>query len=126
MPLRSPSALPAMAALLLGAASTMPVLAQDSAPPERLTPAQQQAIFPERKALLLKNQRERIQILQRSERCTQRAASTDALRQCMRSQKQAYRALRQQQRDALSKIYAQYGIDSPVGGPGGRKGKGRS
>jgi hypothetical protein len=116
----------ALGALLLSAASGLPAAAQDSGPPERLTKAQQDKIFPDRKALLLQEQKQRIQILQKTERCTQAAKDTDALRSCMKDQRQAYLAQREQHRNATRKIYERHGIQAPVGGPGGKGNKGQT
>ena len=116
----------ALGALLLSAASGLPTAAQDSGPPERLNKAQQEKIFPERKALLLQEQKERIQILQKAERCTKAANDTDALRSCMKDQRQAYQTQREKHRTATRKIYERNGIQAPVGGPGGKGNKGQN
>jgi Spy/CpxP family protein refolding chaperone len=105
----------------LGALS--PAAAQDSAPPERLTPAQKEKIFPERKALLLKQQQERMTIQQKGQRCTEAAKNQQALRGCMTEERKAYQQLRSQYREEMRKIYERHGIKAPVGGPGkGSKG----
>ncbi|MEX1316751.1 MAG: hypothetical protein AB1Z22_06430 [Synechococcaceae cyanobacterium] len=122
-PSRSLAGALSIALLSLGAA--LPVLAQDSAP-QRLTPAQEAQIFPERKALLQRHQRERIQSLQEGERCINAAGDSAALRRCMQQQRQENQAQRQKHREAMRSIYARNGIELPVGGPGqGGWGKGR-
>ena len=113
----------ALALALLSLGTALPGLAQDSAP-QRLTPAQEAKIFPERKALLGRHQRERIQTLQKSERCVSGAADHAALRRCMQQERQQNQAQRQQFREGIRSIYARNGIDVPVGGPG-KGGKGR-
>ncbi|MFQ6539170.1 MULTISPECIES: hypothetical protein [Aphanothece] len=107
--------------MALGALS--PAAAQDSAPPERLTPAQKEKVFPERKALLLKQQQQRLTIQQKGQRCTQAAKDQQALRACMKEERMATRQLRSQYREEMRKIYERNGIKAPVGGPGkGKKG----
>jgi hypothetical protein len=115
----------ALTLALLSLGTALPGLAQDSAP-QRLTPAQEAKIFPERKALLVRHQRERIQTLQTSERCIRGAGNPEALRRCMQQERQQNQAQRQKHREAMRGIYARNGIDVPVGGPGkGRWGKGK-
>ncbi|MEO1004065.1 MAG: hypothetical protein AAFX65_13275 [Cyanobacteria bacterium J06638_7] len=110
---------------LLSMGSALPGLAQDSAP-QRLTPAQEAQIFPERKALLVRHQRERIQTLQKSERCVSGAANSSALRRCLQQERQENQAQRQSLRESMREIYSRSGIDVPVGGPGaGRSGRGQ-
>lgn len=127
-------------ALLLSAASRQaPALAQ-SAPLEgprrqlrmpQLTPEQQQKLFPGRKALLLQEQKERIAILQRSERCVNRAASADALRGCLLQERRDHQELRSRFRAEMRQLFARNGIAFPQleplpprqGEPGGRGGE---
>ncbi|WP_087066850.1 hypothetical protein [Cyanobium sp. NIES-981] len=132
----SPSALPttlprllfrggcaAAATLALALGSFTPAIGQDSAPPERLTPAQREKIFPERKALLLKQQQQSLKIQETYLRCTKAANNQDALRNCKKADRQAQQKLRAETRDQMRKIYERNGIQAPVGGPGkGRKG----
>ncbi|MBE9154751.1 hypothetical protein [Cyanobium sp. LEGE 06113] len=111
------------AGLSLALGSLGPALAQTSAPPERLTPAQREKIFPERKALTLKLQKERSQIQQKSERCVSGASNQQELRSCRKDERKANQKLRAQYRDEMRKIYERNGIEAPVGGPGkGRRG----
>ncbi len=110
--------------LALALSAIAPAFSQDSAPPERLTPAQKEKIFPERKALLMKQQQKRETIQKDSQRCVSKAANQEALRNCMKQQRQANRELRSQYREEMRKIYERNGIEAPVGGPGkGRKSK---
>ena len=104
---------------LLGLGSALPGLAQDSAP-QRLTPEQQQRIFPERRTQLLRHHKERIQTLQKSERCISAARDTAALNSCLQQERQENQAQRQKHREAMRAIYERNGIQVPVGGPGGR------
>ena len=111
------------AGLSLALGSLGPALAQNSAPPERLTPAQKEKIFPERKALSVKQQKERSQIQQKSQRCVSAASNQQQLRNCRKDERKANQELRAQYREGMRKIYERNGIEAPVGGPGkGRKG----
>ena len=117
-----------LAALLLSAASGLPGLAQESAPSAKLTREQQEKIFPERKALLLDDIKERRRILETSERCINGARKSDGLQECLKTQRKAEMSLRQKERDGMRRIFARNGIDAPVGGPGGKgksKGQGK-
>ena len=103
--------------LLVAAAGSQTGLAQDKEPAgPRLTPAQQEKLFPERKALLLKEQKEQMEILQRGERCTRAAANHAALRACMQEQRKAHQKLRQEQRQSMQALYSKYGITPPAQG----------
>ena len=114
-----------LGALLLSSAAGLPALAQESAPPERLTKAQQEKIFPARKAQLLKELQERRTMLDKQERCSRDAKTPKALNGCQREQRKSWQALREKNREAMQKIYKDNGINAPVGGPGGKKGKGK-
>jgi len=109
-----------LAAILLSAASGVPALAQDSAPSAKLSKEQQEKIFPERKALLLEDLKERRRILETSERCVNGARKSDGLRDCLKTQRKAEMTLRQKERDGMRRIFERNGIDAPVGGPGGK------
>ena len=108
----------------LGLASHVPAGAQTSAPNERLTKAQQEKVFPERKALILKMQDQRLSILEKGKRCTRSAKNHDALRSCLKKERKAYKRLRSEYRDGMRKVYERNDIEAPVGGPGkGKKGR---
>jgi hypothetical protein len=112
------------ATLALALSSFTPAFGQTSAPPERLTPAQKEKIFPERKALLIKKQQQNLKIQEEYLRCTKAASNQDALRTCKKADRQAKQKLRTETRDEMRKIYERNGIKAPVGGPGkGRKGR---
>jgi hypothetical protein len=111
------------ATLALALSSFTPAIGQTSAPPERLTPAQKEKIFPERKALMLKQQQQSLKIQEEYLRCTKAASDQNALRNCKKADRQAQQKLRAETREEMRKIYARNGIQAPVGGPGkGRKG----
>lgn len=102
----------------LSLAATLPGRADDSSP-QRLTPAQEAQVFPERKAALLRHQRQRIEALQKGERCISGAGDSTALRNCMREERQSHQAQRQKHREAMREIYARNGITAPMGRQGG-------
>jgi hypothetical protein len=114
-----------LAAVLLSAAGGAPALAQDSAPTAKLSKEQLEKIFPERRTLLLEDLKERRRILETSERCINGARQSDALKECLKSQRKSEMTLRQKERDGMRRIFARNGINAPVGGPGG-KGKSKS
>ncbi|MEB3352947.1 MAG: hypothetical protein VKM34_01735 [Cyanobacteriota bacterium] len=102
-------------ALLVTAAGSQSGLAQDKEPAgPRLTPDQQAKVFPDRKALLLKDQQRQIQILQKAERCTRAATNQASLRTCQQDQRKAQQALRQEHREATKALYERNGITPPA------------
>ena len=117
-----PCSLALATALLLGTAPfAAPAVAQN-APAEgwrrqvrqpRLNPEQQQQLFPERKALLAQQQRERIAILQRSLSCVNAASSSDALRNCLMQERRDQQALRSRFRDQMRVLFERNGIPFP-------------
>lgn len=90
----------------------------------RISPDQWQKIFPENKQLSLRDQRARLAILQRGERCISAAANADALRSCMREQRTAMQQQRRQYMQAMRALFERNGIQMPeLGkGPGGKGG----
>jgi hypothetical protein len=111
----------AVLAAVLG--STGVAMAQSS-PSEasRPTPAQMQKIFPEQKRLAISDQQARISILQSGERCLSAAASSEALRACMKQQREASQRQRQQHRASMKALFERNGIAMPQWGKGERKG----
>ena len=83
---------------------------------ERLTPEQQQKVYPELKRLSLQQHRERIGILQRGERCIASAGSSDALFNCMKEERLANRTQRQKHREAMQAMFERNGIEVPEWG----------
>jgi hypothetical protein len=115
----------ALSIAALAGTTALPGLA-DSPARQQLTPAQEAQIFPERKAALLRHQRERIQSLQSNERCIKGAGDSAALRSCMEEGRQQNNAERQKHRKAMEEIYSRNGIAAPMGRQGGGgSGKGR-
>ncbi len=112
----------AVLAAVLG--STGVAMAQ-SGPSEagRPTPAQMQKIFPEQKRLAISDQQARIAILQNGERCLNAAGSSEALRACMKQQRDASQRQRQQHRASMKALFERNGIAMPQWGKGDRKGK---
>lgn len=129
----------ALALTLLGfglSASAGIAVAQPTGEPPRrlLTPAQEQKIFPEHKALAIRDRQARIAILQRGERCVSAATSAEALRACLRQEREAYQVQRSQHRAEMRRLLERNGISLPErprrgrwddkGGPGGPGGPG--
>lgn len=112
----------AVLAAVLG--STGVALAQ-SGPSEagRPTPAQMQKIFPEQKRLAISDHQARIAILQSGERCLSAAGSSEALRACMKQQREASQRQREQHRTSMKALFERNGIAMPQWGKGERKGK---
>lgn len=117
-----------LAALSLVLASSGTALAQVApvpAGPGRLTPAQQQKIFPEQRNLMLRDQQARITILQNGERCMAAATTPDALHNCMKQERTASQNQRQQFWGGMRSLYERNGIPVPERrrgpkGPAGR------
>jgi hypothetical protein len=78
-----------------------------------ITPAQWQKVFPDFRQQALKDNRARIAILQRGERCITAAGSGDALRSCMREERSAMQQQRSESRTALRLIFERNGIAMP-------------
>ena len=88
----------------------------------RPTPAQMQKIFPDHKRLAISDQRAHIAILQSGERCLSAAGSSEALRTCMKQQREASQRQRQQHRASMKALFERNGIAMPQWGKGERKG----
>ena len=109
----------AMLALLLGGA---PALAQETQKPAgRLTPTQQQKLFPELRQIGLQGTQARISILQKQQQCLTAATSAQAMRACQRQERQALMSQREQQRQAVQQVYARNGIAMPQPRSGGNR-----
>lgn len=102
----------AIGAALIGA----PALAQPVGPnPQRprLTPEQSQKIFPEQRRLALRDHRARIAILQRGESCINAATTPEALRDCMRAQREAMWEQRRQHMGDMRALFERNGLPMP-------------
>lgn len=122
-----PSLLASSLAAALALGSGAAALAQAPAAPARegrISEAQWQKIFPEHKQLSLRDQRDRVAILQRGERCISGAADAEALRTCMREQRMAMQQQRRQHMQAMRALFERNGIQMPElrKGPGGKGG----
>jgi hypothetical protein len=114
-PSRSLAGLPALALLLLSLGGAT-ALAQPVGPNpqrQRLTPEQQQKLFPEQRRLALSDRRARIAILQRGESCLQNAADAEALRKCMRMEREAIRQQRREHMGDLQALFERNGLPAP-------------
>ena len=87
--------------------------AQQGPPESRLTPQQQEQLFPEQKALWLKHARARIAALQSGERCVQAARSAQALKRCLQQERQSNMSLRRSHWAEMRALFARYGIQLP-------------
>lgn len=113
-----------IALLTVALGSTGAALAQAGpAGASRPTPAQMQKIFPEQKRLAISDHQARIAILQDGERCLSAAGSSEALRTCMRRERDAYYSRRKEYRAAMKALFERNGIPLPQWGKGDRKGK---
>jgi hypothetical protein len=121
------------AALAFGSAAAS--FAQTPAAParsSRISEAQWQKIFPENKQLTLRDQQARSTILQRGQRCVSGAANIDALRTCMREEREAMQQQRRQHMQAMRAMFERNGIAMPElkkgpsdkGAKGGKAGQG--
>lgn len=88
----------------------------------RLTPEQAAKIFPESRALMLKDRRARIAILEKGERCVQAAGDGDALRRCLKDERSASMRQRRQTMDEMRRLYEHNGLTMPQW-RGGRSGE---
>jgi hypothetical protein len=89
----------------------------------RPTKAQLQKIFPDQKRLAISDHQARIAILQNGERCLSAAGSSEALRNCMKQERDAYQRQRQQHWSAMKSLLERNGIPLPKWGKGEGKGK---
>ncbi|MEI8250872.1 MAG: hypothetical protein WCF98_06850 [Synechococcus sp. ELA057] len=79
----------------------------------QLTPAQEQQLFPSWRSLALQGVQARQAILQRQQQCVSAAGNLQALKDCMRQERQAMKAQRQEHRAALQQLFQRYGIPLP-------------
>jgi hypothetical protein len=108
------SPLPALV-LLLGLAAPA-ALAQPVGPnlqEPRLTPAQRHKVFPEQRRMALQDHQARMAILQRGQRCIEKAANAEVLRTCMREEREAMRQQRSQHMERLKALYERNGLPTP-------------
>jgi len=125
----------AVLAVVIG--STGLALAQSSSgEPSRpvgppLSPSQMQKIFPDQKRLAISDHQARISILQTGERCLAAATTSEALRTCMKQERDAYQLQRRDHRSAMRALLERNGIALPAprkgawgeGRPGGTAGQ---
>lgn len=112
---RPPARISALALLLLSLAGGQ-ALAQPVGPnpqPRRLTPEQQQKLFPDQRRLAIADHRARLAILQRGESCLQKANTSDALRSCMREERDAMRQQRREHMGELQALFERNGLPAP-------------
>lgn len=112
---RPPAGLPALALLLvsLGGTSAMAQPVGPTPPGQGLTREQQQKLFPEQRRLALTDRRARIAILQRGETCLQGAPDSEALRNCMRTEREAMRQQKRQHMSEVQALFERNGLPAP-------------
>lgn len=93
-------------ALLFSALMTAPV----QAAPTAISPAQQAAIFPQQKQLVLRDQRDRLAIIQASLRCANDASDTNQLMGCLVQEHQQSQRLNAEHHSAMLAILRQHGV----------------
>jgi hypothetical protein len=112
---RPPAGLPALALLLvsLGGTSAIAQPVGPTPPGQPLTREQQQKLFPEQRRLALTDRRARIAILQRGETCLQSAPDSEALRNCMRTEREAMRQQKRQFMNDVQALFERNGLPAP-------------
>jgi Spy/CpxP family protein refolding chaperone len=80
---------------------------------QRLTPEQRQKIFPEQRTLAIKDHQARIAILDKGQRCLSAAANADALSDCMRQERDAMQAQRNQHMSSMRDLLQRNGLPVP-------------
>lgn len=115
LPSRPLAGLPLLALLLVGLGGPQTLAQPVGSPPkaQRLTPEQQQKLFPDQRRLALSDRRARIAILERGQSCVQSAANPEALRNCMRTERQAMREQRRQHMDDVQALFERNGLPAP-------------
>ena len=86
----------------------------------RPTTSQLDKIFPDLRRLQLQDRRARIATLQASERCLEAARNAEALKTCMKQERTAAMAQRQQHFTAMRQLFERNGLPLPELGRGGR------
>lgn len=79
----------------------------------QLTPVQQKQIFPSWRTLALQSVQGRIGILQSQQRCIAATTDLEGLKGCMRQERQAMQAQRQQHREAMVQLFQSNGLPVP-------------
>ena len=102
----------ALAALLVVPATTM--VPSALAGRDR-TPEQDTALFQARKTWSKDSYQRRLDLLQSHQRCTDAAASKDAMKQCREQKKQARKSLKQDHRAYMNKVRNQLGLPENTG-----------
>ena len=102
----------ALAALLVVPATTM--VPSALAGRDR-TPEQDTALFQARKTWSKDSYQRRLDLLQSHQRCTDAAASKDAMKQCRQQKKQARKSLKQDHRAYMNKVRNQLGLPENTG-----------
>jgi hypothetical protein len=99
--------------LMFGLVSPGPALA--AAP--RISPAQQAAIFAEQKQLVLRDQRDRLQVIQTSLHCVTAASTPSQLMSCLVQEHQESQRINAEHHTAMVRILRQHGVFPPAEAP---------
>ena len=107
-----------MTSRLLGALllfSSLPGVSALSASPARaaapaISPAQQEAIFAEQKQLVLRDQADRLQVIEAAERCVKAATSSTALMGCLVQERQQSQRISSDHHAAMLAILRRHGV----------------
>jgi hypothetical protein len=79
----------------------------------RLTPQQQEQLFPEQKQLWLKHAQARIAAMQTGQRCVQAARNAQTFRSCLMQERQSNLELRRTHMADMRALLGRYGIQMP-------------
>ena len=92
---------------------------------KQLSPSQQQQLFTQQRDLQARFMRDRIQLLQGSERCLKATTNLDQMHNCKRQERQANMDLRRRHGQDMTAMLRRFGITLPDRPPkGGRWGQG--
>jgi hypothetical protein len=110
-----PTLVPALLGLgaVLISAPLAAVAQQGPGSASRLTPQQQEQLFPEQKQLWLRHAQARIAAMQAGQRCVQAARNSQAFRGCLKQERQSNMELRRTHMADMRALLARYGIQMP-------------
>ncbi|MFN5195094.1 MAG: hypothetical protein ACK5E6_11825 [Cyanobacteriota bacterium] len=99
--------------LLLGGSSALAQSGDLMPRAGKLTPEQQQKLFPDLKRLALADYSKRASLLEEARRCVNGSRSFEAYRNCRKQERQAYGQWREQQQNEMRRLYERNGIPMP-------------
>lgn len=92
--------------------------AQAAAPP--ISAAQQEAIFPEQKQLVLRDQQDRLQSIEAAQRCVKAATSSPELMGCLVQEHQQSQRISAEHHAAMLAILHSHGVHPPQASGGSK------